>query len=79
MESFATLVVCIAQFTIFAKHSILGVSHGRCASGKSLEKLGTLLFISQKTGLQSLQISSTFKLNFTLILLPYSGALLIAN
>ena len=48
IEAFANLVECILSLTIFAKYSILGVSQGRCASGKSKEKLGALLFISQK-------------------------------
>ena len=48
MKSFANLVECIQPLTIFAKHSILGVSKGRCALGKSKEKLSALLFISQK-------------------------------
>ena len=47
MESFANLVECIQPLTIFAKHSILGVSQSRCSSGKSKEKLGAFLFISQ--------------------------------
>ena len=48
MEPFANLVECTRPLTIFAKHSRLGVSKGRCADGKSKEKLGVLLFISQK-------------------------------
>ena len=48
MKLFANLVDCIQLLTIFAKHSILGVSQGRCASGKTKEKLGELSFISQK-------------------------------
>ena len=48
MEPFANIVECIQPMTIFAKHSILAVSQGRYASGKTKEKLGALLFISQK-------------------------------
>ena len=48
MEPFAYFVECFLPLTIFAKHSISGVSQGRYASGKSNEKLGALLFISQK-------------------------------
>ena len=48
MELFANIVDCVQLLTIFAKHSILGVSPGRCASGKTKEKLGALSFISQK-------------------------------
>ena len=48
MESFANTVEHIQPLTIFAKHSILGVSQGRCASGKTKEKLGALSFISEK-------------------------------
>ena len=48
MELFANIVNCIQLLIIFAKHSILGVSQGRCASGKTKEKLGALSFISQK-------------------------------
>ena len=33
----------------------------------------------KKSGLQSLQISCTFKFNFVFTLLPYSETLLIAN
>ena len=48
MELFANIVDCIQSLTSFAKHSILGVSQGRCASGKTQEKLGALSFISEK-------------------------------
>ena len=48
MEPFANIVEYIQPLTLFAKHSILGVSQGRCASGKTKEKLGALSFISQK-------------------------------
>ena len=48
MELFGNIVDCIQPLTIFAKHSILGVSQDRCASGKTKEKLGALSFISQK-------------------------------
>ena len=79
MELFANIFDYIQPLTIFAKHSILGVSQGRCASGKTKEKLGALSFISQKkSGLQYLQISCTFKFNFIFTLLHY-GETLIAN
>ena len=42
MEIFANTVDCI-----FAKHSILSVSQGRCASGKTKEKVGALSFFLQ--------------------------------
>ena len=42
------LFECIQPLTFFAKHSILGVSKGWCASGKSKEKLGALLFFFTK-------------------------------
>ena len=48
MDLFANIVACIQPFTIFTKHFILGVSQGRCVSGKTKEKLGTLSFISRK-------------------------------
>ena len=48
MDVFANIVACIQPFTIFTKHFILGVSQGRCVSGKNKEKLGILSFISQK-------------------------------
>ena len=48
MEPFANIVECIQPMTISAKHSILAVSQGRYASGKTKEKLGASLFISQK-------------------------------
>ena len=46
MELFPNIVDYIQPLTIFTKHSILGVLQGRCASGKTKEKLGVLLFIS---------------------------------
>ena len=48
VELFANIVDCIQPLNSFAKHSILGVSQGRCASGKTKEKLGALSFISQE-------------------------------
>ena len=50
MELFANIVDCIQPLTVFAKDSILGVSKGRCDSGKTKEKLGALSFILQKIG-----------------------------
>ena len=74
MELLANIVDCIHPLTIFAKYSILGVP------GKTKEKLCPLAFLSQKIrGLQSLQISSTFKFDFIFKLLPYDETLLIAN
>ena len=48
MKLFAIIVDYIPSLTIFTKHSILVVSQGRCASGKTKEKLGALSFILQK-------------------------------
>ena len=48
MELFTNIVHCIQPLTIFAKHSMLVVSHSRCASDKTKEKPGVLSFISQK-------------------------------
>ena len=48
MELFPNIVDYIQPLTIFAKHSILGVSQGRCASVKTKETLDALSFISQK-------------------------------
>ena len=48
MELFGNILDYIQPLTIFAKHSILGVSQSRCTPGKSKEKLGALSFISQK-------------------------------
>ena len=72
MELFANIVDCVQPLTIFAKHSILGISQGyKCASDKTKQKLGSLSFI--------LQISATFKFNVIFTLLPYGETLLIAN
>ena len=49
MKLFGNILDYIQPLTIFAKHSILGVSQGRCASNKTKEKLGALSFISQKS------------------------------
>ena len=43
----ADIVDCIQSLTIFAKHSILGASQGKCASDKTKQKLSVLPFISQ--------------------------------
>ena len=48
IEPFPNLVECIQPLTIFAKHSILGALKGRYVSGKSKEKFGGFLIISQK-------------------------------
>ena len=48
IELFTNIVDCIQLLTIFAKHSILGVSQVRYASGKTKEKLTALSFNSQK-------------------------------
>ena len=48
MKIFAIIVDYIQSLAIFTKHYTLGVSQGRCASGKTKEKLGALSFISQK-------------------------------
>ena len=79
MEPFANIVECIQPMTIFAKHSILAVSQGRYASGKTKEKLGAFLFISQKIKTAISADFFHFKLNFIFTLLPYVKTLLIAN
>ena len=48
MELLANIVDYIQPLTVFANHSILSVSQGRCASGKTKEKLSALPFISPK-------------------------------
>ena len=35
IELFTYIVDCFQPLLIFAKHSILGISQGRCASGKT--------------------------------------------
>ena len=47
MELFTNVVECILPLTIFAKHSIVGVSKGRCASGKSKEKLVRCIYLTK--------------------------------
>ena len=64
MELFANIVDCFQPLTIFAKHSILAV---QCH------------LFHKKLGLQSLQITSTFKFNFIFTLSPYDKTLLISN
>ena len=51
----------------FWKHFLVGASKGKCASGKSKEKLGALLFISQQIRTAISADSSTFKFSFILI------------
>ena len=71
MQLFAKLIDCIQPLIIFAKHFTLGVSQGyEYASDKTKQSPGALSFISQKLGLKSLEISSTFKFNFIFTLLP---------
>ena len=48
MELFANIVDCIQPLTVFARPSLLGLSHDRCDFGKTEEKLGALSFILQK-------------------------------
>ena len=62
MELFGNILDYIQPLTIFAKHSILGVSQSRCSSGKSKEKLGALLFISQniRTAISANFVGETF-------------------
>ena len=65
MELFAKIVDCIEP-SIFAKYFTLGVSQGyQYASHKNEQNPGSLSFISQKSGLHSLQIFSTFKFKAT--------------
>ena len=78
IEPFAKIVDCIQTLTIFAKHSVIGVSQGyEYFSDKTKQNLGMLSFTSQKMEQQSLQISSTFKFNFIFILIPCEETLLI--
>ena len=80
MELFAKKVDCIQPLIIFVKLFILGVSQGyEYASDKTQQNPGALPFISQKLGLQYLQIVSTFKFNFIFALLPCGETLLITN
>ena len=51
----------------FWKHFLVGASKGKCASGKSKEKLGALLFISEQIRTAISADSSTFKFSFILI------------
>ena len=46
MDLFANILDCIQPLTIFAKHSVLGVSQGKCASDKNKQKFGALSFTS---------------------------------
>ena len=48
IEFFVNIVDYIQPLTILPKHSILGVSQGKYASGKTKQKLGALPFVSQK-------------------------------
>ena len=48
MELFANIVDFIHPLNIFAKHSILHVSHDKFASNNTKQKLGAFSFISQK-------------------------------
>ena len=73
MELFAKIVDYIEPLTIFATHVILGVSQGYEKNPVAFS------FISQKLGLESLQISSTFKFSFIFTLLPCAVTLLITN
>ena len=69
MKFCAKKVDCVLPLTIFAKHSILGVSQGyEC------------YLFHQKIGLQSQRSFSTFKLSFILALvIPCPEALFITN
>ena len=67
MEPLANLVECIHLLIIFAKHSILGVSQSRCAFVKFKKNLVRCYLFKKKSGLQSLQISSTFTLRWDII------------
>ena len=71
MGLFPKIVDCIQPFTIFTKHFTLGISQGyEYAYDKTKQNRGALSLISQKLGLQSLQICSTFKFNVIFTLLP---------
>ena len=49
MKLSANIFDCIQSLTIFAKHSILGVSQShKCASDKTKQTLGALSLNSQK-------------------------------
>ena len=79
MELSTKLVDCIQPLTIFAKHFILGASQiYEYVSHKSKQNPAAFSLAPQKLGLQSLQISSTFKFNFIFTLL-YTETLLITN
>ena len=71
MELFAKIVDRIQPFTIFAKLSILVVSHGyEYAYDKTKHNPGMCHLFHKKLGLQSLQISSIFKFNLIFTLFP---------
>ena len=48
MELFANIVDCIQPLTIFAKHSILGVSQGRCVPGKPTKTWCVVIYFNKK-------------------------------
>ena len=82
MKFCAKKVDCVQPLTIFAKHSILGVSHGyECVSDETKKKyLMRCYLFHQKIELQSQRIFSTFKLSFILtLLIPYAEAFFITN
>ena len=78
MEIFTKIVDFIQPLTIFAKHFILDVLQVyEYASDKTKQNPGHLFH--KNLGLQSLQISFTFKFNFIFTLLPCGETLLITN
>ena len=48
MELFANIVDCIEPLNFFAKHSILGVSQGECASDRTKQKTQCVVIYSTK-------------------------------
>ena len=69
MELFAKIVDCIQLLTIFGKHFLLSDSQGY--EYMSEIKILVCCHLShKKLGLESLQISPTFKFNFTFTFLP---------
>ena len=78
MELFAKIVDSVQPLTIFAKHFILGVSHGYVYASDQLNRILVCCHLfHKKLALQSLQISSTFKFNFIFTLLRCGETLLI--
>ena len=79
MELFVNIYDCIQPLTVFAKHSILGVSQGKCASDKAKQKLGALSFNSQKIRAAISADFIQFLIQFYLHIITYCETLLNAN